>query len=440
MGLQRQRGATPLTCTAYLCDTWSTQDNLRVCAACFPAGQLVVDAGGKARKLFGARPNSREEVATLQARAAAAADVAAAAALHADRLRRAAEAAAALVTPSPAKALKRQGEDLERATDEVKRRRLEQEADAEKIAAMAARLAELEARERRAVEPLRFDRLCVDAQTKDLAASFTGLPTWDVAQAVFDLAMGYHKDLPLHIYHGDLMEVAPGAAAAAPPVAAGAAPAIGDTHGKGFGSKRKQRSSRAKDPAAPSRRGGARAGTGHVGRTALGPKDQYLLTLFVMRTGATQALAGALFGVDPSTAARYFVTWVRFLADVLAREMPWPSQAEIRATTPVKWERVLRGRHARVIVDGTELPMEVASEPQAQRATWSEYKARVRRWRRRRPFLLCAAREHDEVSCGAVASRRGDVRIAWVSRCVLAVRDRPTCCAHLFQVESPTVS
>ena len=279
------------------------------------------------------------------------------------------------MTPSPAKALKRQGEELDRSTEELKRRRTEKEEDSSRIAELEARVSELET-ERPAVEPWRIARLRAAEETKALAAALTGLASWDVVEGVHRLAMAYHSDLPLPIYHGDLAD----AGAAAPPAAAapaGGAHGIGGTHGKGVGARRKPRKSRAKDPSAPDKRGGARPNTGHHSKTALDSLNQLFLTLVMLRIGVTEELAAVLFGISSSTAARYFTTWVRYLSLMFNKEMPWPTQEEVRRSTPEKWRRVLGGRHVRCIIDGTEIEMEVASEPQAQRATWSEYKVPV---------------------------------------------------------------
>ena len=112
-------------------------------------------------------------------------------------------------------------------------------------------------------------------------------------------------------------------------------------------------------------------------RSALSPKNQMLLTLFLLRTGVSQTLSAAWFGVSEATVSNIFAAWLPVLRDLFAHLWPFPSQKEVFEVTPTRFIQVYGPNpNIRIIIDATETQIEKARNLPAQRATWSEYKQR----------------------------------------------------------------
>jgi hypothetical protein len=111
-------------------------------------------------------------------------------------------------------------------------------------------------------------------------------------------------------------------------------------------------------------------------KPALNGLNQMFCTMFALRTGARLNITAKLFGIHQSTMSRYFTTWVKALAAVFQREMPFPSQDIIRKTCPKEWIEMFGHNRIRIVVDATNLNIPTASDPDIQRVTWSSYYSR----------------------------------------------------------------
>ena len=102
--------------------------------------------------------------------------------------------------------------------------------------------------------------------------------------------------------------------------------------------------------------------------------NQLFMSLFVYRSGLPVDIVAFFFGIAPTTASSYWVTWTRALHQVLTEEFPFPSRAAVDATMPEFW----RKHHAdlRLVLDCTEMEIQVPSNRRHQSVTFSQYKDR----------------------------------------------------------------
>ena len=77
------------------------------------------------------------------------------------------------------------------------------------------------------------------------------------------------------------------------------------------------------------------------------------------------------FDISPGHFSKIFSTWINFLYLELALVFPFPSQANVRRNLPFEFSRYPQ---TRIIIDCTELFIEVPSSMKAQSETWSNYK------------------------------------------------------------------
>ena len=101
--------------------------------------------------------------------------------------------------------------------------------------------------------------------------------------------------------------------------------------------------------------------------------NRLFLTLFVLRTGLALAVVAGLFGVSESSASNYFVATVFALVHVFQQEMPFPSQAIIRGSSPETYVEMFGHNRVRIIIDATNVNIPTSSDPQVQTATYSSY-------------------------------------------------------------------
>ena len=106
-------------------------------------------------------------------------------------------------------------------------------------------------------------------------------------------------------------------------------------------------------------------------RKALTTFEEFCLTLVRIRRGYDVALLSHLFGIAKSHVCRILPSWINFLAQCFKPLIKWPSQDIVKANLPHTFKRYPR---TRVIIDCTEIYVEKAFRPAAQRATWSSYK------------------------------------------------------------------
>ena len=106
-------------------------------------------------------------------------------------------------------------------------------------------------------------------------------------------------------------------------------------------------------------------------RKALTLFEEFVLTLVRIRRGYDVVLLSFLFGITTSQVGRVVPAWVNFLAKCLRPLIKWPSRKHVQENLPKSFTEFPR---TRVIIDCTEIFVEKAFRPSAQRATWSSYK------------------------------------------------------------------
>lgn len=104
------------------------------------------------------------------------------------------------------------------------------------------------------------------------------------------------------------------------------------------------------------------------------PEDQFLMTLMKLRLGSPDFELGDKFDVGHRTVGNIIVTWIRFMYLEWSELNIWPSKELIKFYMPEGFKKEYPS--TRLIIDGTEIPIEKPSNPIAQQATWSNYKNR----------------------------------------------------------------
>ncbi|KAI8514530.1 hypothetical protein Bbelb_071210 [Branchiostoma belcheri] len=113
------------------------------------------------------------------------------------------------------------------------------------------------------------------------------------------------------------------------------------------------------------------------GRCRPGPKrkcsllDEFFLVLVRLKVGLFHKDLAIRFGLSESTVSRIVGTWVNFLYYELPMLFPFPSQSAVRANMPFEFSKYPT---TRIIIDCTEIFIEVPSAMLAQSQTWSNYK------------------------------------------------------------------
>lgn len=102
------------------------------------------------------------------------------------------------------------------------------------------------------------------------------------------------------------------------------------------------------------------------------PMNQFLLMLAKLRQDIDYLLLARMTGVAKSTAENIFITWVNFCARQWGEIDLWVNGDLVHFFAPADFQR--KFPTTRVILDGTEVPVERPSNPVAQRATFSTYK------------------------------------------------------------------
>lgn len=107
---------------------------------------------------------------------------------------------------------------------------------------------------------------------------------------------------------------------------------------------------------------------------SLSVEDQLFCTLMKLRQHKPNFEMSRMFGVQEATITNIFVTWINFMALELGDIDWWPSSELVRFNSPRDFK--LKYPSTRLIVDGTECPVQKPKEPLAQQATFSSYKNR----------------------------------------------------------------
>jgi len=106
----------------------------------------------------------------------------------------------------------------------------------------------------------------------------------------------------------------------------------------------------------------------------LKPQDEFLLLLMKLRLNKDDQELAWFFGISTHTVARIFKTWLNFLYYQLQELDIWSSRDIIDEHMPSDFQK--KFPKTRVILDGSEIPIEKPSDPRDQSATWSNYKNR----------------------------------------------------------------
>lgn len=107
-------------------------------------------------------------------------------------------------------------------------------------------------------------------------------------------------------------------------------------------------------------------------RKALTLFEEFCMTLVRIRRGYDVVLLSHLFGVANSHVCRILPSWINFLAKCFKPLIKWPTKEVVEKNLPESFKSFPR---TRVIIDCTEIYVEKAFRPAAQKATWSSYKS-----------------------------------------------------------------
>lgn len=104
----------------------------------------------------------------------------------------------------------------------------------------------------------------------------------------------------------------------------------------------------------------------------LSTEDQFLMLLIKLRRNKPDFELSKIFGVSKTEVSNIIVTWINFVSDLWSLIDTWPSKELVKFYMPDSFR--LNYSSTRLIIDGTEIPIQKPSQPDAQRATFSSYK------------------------------------------------------------------
>ena len=111
----------------------------------------------------------------------------------------------------------------------------------------------------------------------------------------------------------------------------------------------------------------------HLGLSVVIPaEDQLFLTLIKLRQGKDDFELGFLFNLRDSVVSKIFCTWINFLYFQLSEINIWPTRTAIDSYMPLDFGKMFP--KTRVILDGTEIPIQKPKASGPQRETFSSYK------------------------------------------------------------------
>ena len=108
--------------------------------------------------------------------------------------------------------------------------------------------------------------------------------------------------------------------------------------------------------------------------TGITPLNQFILMLAKLRQDLDYLPLSQLCGVSEFTARNIFITWINFCARQWSEVKIWPDKDLVQFNTPNDFKQ--KFPTTRLIIDGTEIPIQKPSNPKAQRSTFSSYKNR----------------------------------------------------------------
>jgi hypothetical protein len=104
------------------------------------------------------------------------------------------------------------------------------------------------------------------------------------------------------------------------------------------------------------------------------PIDQFILMLTKLRQALDYLPLSKMLGISTATARNIFITWINFCSRQWGEIQMWPDRALVRYYAPDDF--MSKFPSMRVIIDGTEMPIQKPKDPLAQRSTFSSYKNR----------------------------------------------------------------
>jgi len=109
-------------------------------------------------------------------------------------------------------------------------------------------------------------------------------------------------------------------------------------------------------------------------KPTLSVEDQFFLTLVKLRLHPPHQELSILFGITEKEVSSIFVTWINFMYMQWSEIKWWPSRELVSYFMPTDFGA--KYPKTRIIVDGTECPINKPTQPVAQQATFSTYKNR----------------------------------------------------------------
>jgi len=107
-------------------------------------------------------------------------------------------------------------------------------------------------------------------------------------------------------------------------------------------------------------------------KRSLSPENEFFLVLVRMRLGLLEADIACRASLSTAHVSRICITWIDFLHSYF-RQLPiWPTRSYIDETMPKSFKATYPS--TRVVIDCTELYIEMASSVRSQSATYSNYK------------------------------------------------------------------
>ena len=100
--------------------------------------------------------------------------------------------------------------------------------------------------------------------------------------------------------------------------------------------------------------------------------NQFLLMLVYLRCHYPVIELSRMFSISKTTVTNVVFSWINFCSKKWKKINIWPDMKVVQYYAPSDFNRLFST--TRVIIDGTEIPIEKPSNPSAQRQTWSTYK------------------------------------------------------------------
>ncbi len=106
----------------------------------------------------------------------------------------------------------------------------------------------------------------------------------------------------------------------------------------------------------------------------LQPREEFLLLMMKLRQNKDDIELSWMFGISAKVVGKVFKTWLNFVYFQLKELNIWPNREIIDTHMPSDFKK--KFPKTRVVLDGSEIPIEKPSNPKEQSGTWSSYKNR----------------------------------------------------------------